>query len=261
MKHLFIVLVSIAMLHSNMFAQKKGKTETTSTISTAPLVATSTSDWKKSTIELSKKNYARAMRYGDMMEAKASLFNLIELDSVAGGPNYKDSLISLYFSTQSYVNAILLGREMLKVDAKNVRVLSMLAASEQSMGLPKESLEHYETLFGITQDLNQMYQIATINYQLERMGECKAALERILSESKADKETVYISYSERQGQDVPLKAAAWNIKGFVCSNAKDEVGAKECFNKAIQIFPEFALAKANLDAIVNPKPKAVKQGG
>ena len=48
-------------------------------------------------------------------------------------------------------------------------------------------------------------------------------------------------------QDIVMKAAALNVKGICAMELNQEAAAKDNFAKALELAPEFVLAKGNLD--------------
>ena len=46
-----------------------------------------------------------------------------------------------------------------------------------------------------------------------------------------------------------MKAAAYNVKGICALELNQPEAAKENFNKALQLFPDFVLAKTNLETL------------
>jgi hypothetical protein len=88
--------------------------------------------------------------------------------------------------------------------------------------------------------------MATLQYQLKRYGECVASLDQIIGNENAAKQNVSIRNSNGTSQSVPMKAAALNVKGIVALDLNQDVNAKEFFNQALQLFPDFVLAKGNL---------------
>lgn len=251
----FILILSILAVAGNAFGQKDKKANPINPATLTP----PTSVKANPAVEMEKSIYKRALRYGDAAQAKDALYHLIEIDSE--GANYKDSLLTLYFGAQSYVSATLLGREILEANAKDTRTLGMVAASEQSLGLFTEALDHYKTLYEIAKDANDLYQIATIEYRLERMGECKAHLLEVIQSPNSEKSEIYLAYTEKEGQNVPIKAAAYNILGFIAR--KDDANtAKKLFEEALKIKSDFVLAKNNLDQMSSPpdgKPSGVPE--
>jgi tetratricopeptide (TPR) repeat protein len=246
----FILILSILAFAANVFGQKDKKAMPTNPSTPTPPVATKGNP----AAEMEKSIYKRALRYGDAAQAKDALYHLIEIDSA--GANYKDSLLALYFGAQSYVSATLLGREILVGSPKDSRTLGVVAASEQSLGLFTEALDHYKTLYSIAKDPNDLYQMATIEYRLERLGECKQHLLEVIQNPNSEKGEVYLAYNEKEGQNVPIRAAAYNILGFIERKDRPE-DAKKLFEKALELEPKFLLAKNNLEQM-DKKPEEKK---
>lgn len=249
-KTIFSTIFSLTVLCSVTFGQK-------STSPTPNLAPAKSADSRPEDIAIQKAIYQNAVKYGDANTAKTALHTLIALNATDAA--YKDSLLNLYFSSQSMVSAVLLARELNTADPNNKVTLAILAASEQGIGLITEALDHYKKLYALSKSPSDLYQAATLEFRLQRIAECQATLEAILANPASEKEQVYISYGERDGQNVPLKAAAWNIMGFLAQSKNNKEAAKECFNKALQIFPEFTLVKNNIEYLDNP-PKEANPG-
>ena len=163
-----------------------------------------------------------------------------------------DSLAFLYFSGERYAQAYIIGEEILKTNPKNSGILEVVAVSKQNLGLIKESLADYEKLYAAEKSVYYLYQTATLQYQLKRYGECIASLDQILASADADKQQVTIRL-QQGSQEVPMKAAAYNVKGICALELNQEEAAKQNFTKAIELFPDFALAKGNLDMLNKKK--------
>ena len=62
-------------------------------------------------------------------------------------------------------------------------------------------------------------------------------------------------------QEVPMKAAALNVKGICAMELNQPDAAKDNFKKALEIDPDFALAKGNLENAGKPKDTAKTAAG
>ena len=118
----------------------------------------------------------------------------------------------------------------------------------------KDALETYEKLFLQTKSLYHQYQLAVLQYQLKRYGECNTNVEQILKNEKSVSEKVSITVNQKEAQEVSLKAAAYNIRGVMLLEGKREEEAKFNFEEALKLQPDFMLAKNNL-AFVSKKDK------
>jgi tetratricopeptide (TPR) repeat protein len=193
---------------------------------------------------LEKGIYKNALKYNDFTVAKNSVFKMMALNP--SDKTLRDTLLFLYFNAGSYAQSVLLSREILAESSSNTTVLLIKAMSEQNLGLIKESLEDYEKLYPQTKELFQLYQIAVLQYQLRRFGECSTSIAEILKSEKSATEKVSINLDQNQSQEVILKAAALNIRGVMYLEEKRDEEAKADFTQALVIQPDFELAKNNL---------------
>lgn len=191
-----------------------------------------------------KKIYDQAAAYNDFVVARNALYGMIALQPEKNG--LKDTLAYLYFSSNNYPQVIVLGKEILEAHPEKSEILEVVAVSEQNLGWHKNALESFEKLFAITKDPYHKYNIASLQYMLKRFGECSESLNSIIG-STDSLGVVTISDNEGESQQVPLKAAAFNMRGVIALEINQLDVARQNFQKALELFPDFVLAKGNLD--------------
>ncbi len=202
----------------------------------------------KSEVEIQKEIYQNSKRYRDVPVARTALYKLIAITEGKESQAYRDTLAQFYFETGSYPECILLSIDILEDTPDKVAILKVKAISEQSMGLNKAALEDYEKLYALSPDINSLYQIASLQYGMLRLGECEMSINKILSDPECEKQRINI-ISGKQQQEVSMKAAALNMKGVLYRDLKQVEKAKELFNQALSVTPNFVLAKSNLDSM------------
>lgn len=200
--------------------------------------------------------YKTALKNYDLQAATIALYNMQALKPERADLN--DSLALLYFAGERYAQAYLIGEGIVTSDPKRNDILELVAVSKQNLGMVKEALADYEKLYGVDKSVFYLYQMSTLQYQLKRYGECVASLDQIIANADADKQKVNIRL-QQGSQEVPMKAAAYNVKGICAMELNQEEAAKQNFNKAIELFPDFALAKGNLDLVNKKKVGDSKQ--
>jgi tetratricopeptide (TPR) repeat protein len=203
--------------------------------------------------ELQMTVYKSALKYYDLQTATTALYTALALKP--DRKDLRDSLALIYFAAEKYGQANALAEDLLKENPKRNDLLEMAAVSKQSLGLVKESLANYEALHAVDKNPFYLYQIATLQYQLKRYGECVASLDQIIADDQATKQNVTIRSQNGQGQNVPMKAAALNVKGIVALELNQDEVAKDNFAKAIELFPDFSLAKGNLNMLAQKTAK------
>lgn len=201
--------------------------------------------------DIQKRVYQNALKNYDLQTATYALYQMIALKPEKTELN--DSLAILYFAGERYGQAYLVGEQILRNTPNRTDILELVAVSKQNLGMIKEALADYEKLYGQEKSLYYLYQIATLQYQLKRYGECVSSLDQIISNPESAKQKVNIVV-QGGSQDVPMAAAALNVKGICAMELNQEEAAKDNFGKALQLYPEFALAKGNLD-MINQKAK------
>jgi tetratricopeptide (TPR) repeat protein len=194
--------------------------------------------------------YTQALKYLDYTTALNALH--YELSENPTRTDLRDSLASLYFSMNAFPQSILAAKDVLAADANNQKMLELTAISYQSLGALKDAVENYEKLYRLSNEPFHLYQMSVLQYQLQRIGECQASLQRLVQDAAAAQQKVTISVSQQSAQQVPLHAAAYNVLGIIATEQNNKELAKQHFTKALELFPEFVLAKGNLETLNNP---------
>ena len=203
--------------------------------------------------EVQMKAYKIALKNYDLSADTNSVYVMMALKPERVDLN--DSLALLYFAGERYGQAYIIGEEILKANPNRKDMLELVAVSKQNLGMVKESLADYEKLYSADKGIYYLYQIATLQYQLKRYGECVASLDQIINNPESAQQKVNIML-QGGSQDVPMKAAALNVKGICALELNQEDAAKDNFNKALEVFPDFVLPKGNLEMIAKQKAQA-----
>lgn len=220
------------------------------------------------TNEGAEKIYQQAKKYNDRQMMISALYDIIT--KYPPTTEWKDSLALVYFSSGNYVSALLVATDVLQNTQKD-NILELKALCEQQLGLLKDALSSYEQLFKNTGKPYYLYQVATIQYQLKRYGECEQTINALLNDPKSREEKINIVTNNQQ-QQVNMVAASYNIQGVMFKDLSKFDEAKQAFQAALEISPDFLLAKSNLEAIereleaseskelpVNKKPEKKKK--
>lgn len=199
--------------------------------------------------------YSKALMFGDYVVAKQALFNLIAYkpDRV----DYIDSLARVYFGLGAYPQSLLASKIVLEKEPKNLIMLELAAISQDALGNKKDALELYEKLFGQTKSLKHGYQMAVLQFGLQRFGECSATCDALLTNKEVLTEKISINVDQSSSQDVPLSAAIHNLKGVMFKELNQIDKAKAAFETALKEDATFVLASKNLE-IINAKPDNTK---
>ncbi len=205
--------------------------------------------------------YQRAIEYNDLGSASYSLTGYLYY---GGEPKYNDTLALVYYNMNNLGGAFKLAGEINEKDPQNVTALTLLADITGRAGEVKKSLEWYEELVAIAPSPYNHYQLATKQFILERNLECKQSLQKVLADSaQAKEQKVRLDIGEGYGEDVPVLAAAMNMMGAIAYKEKDKAAAADWYAKALVVFPQFVIAKQNLEELkkpVAPAKPGVKKG-
>jgi tetratricopeptide (TPR) repeat protein len=193
--------------------------------------------------------YQRAVKYSDVNAAITALYNICVLEPQNDSILY--ALAYIYFDNQRYFSATLTLNDVLLLNPNNTQALEMRAVSLEQVGAIDKSLEDYESLYLRANNINFLYKMAILQYQLKRYKESKTNIDIMLSKTESDEIKIFFPDENDVEQEVVLRASLHNIKGLISKEEGNVTEAKKQFGIALEIQPEFYLAKKNYQELSN----------
>ncbi len=198
---------------------------------------------KKNTPDPEYAVYAQAMKYGDIPVAVNCLYSLI--GKYPGQISLKDSLARIYFQTGQYFQCLQVCNDLQLARPNDTTTLRMMAICYEGAGKITEAITTYDQALKLSYNVFDMYQKATLEYRIKRLAESKLSVESVISKAREQDEIVlYIDQENKQ--KVPLRAAAFNLYGMIAKDLNDTVSARILFQKALELYPQFYFAQANI---------------
>jgi len=198
-------------------------------------------------IAFEKQKLQQAKAYSDESIIVNSMYSLIAME----GPesSYKDSLAYMYFNKRSYVSCYLVTNDLLKSKPDNLEILEMSAVSLESMGALEKSKESYAKLLSKTNDNYHAYKLAGLEFRMEKNEAAYATIKK--AGQLVDKGTLKVTFqvNENFNQNIELKAAISYLEGLIAVSLKKNAEARTSFERAIQLSPDFILAKSKLEIL------------
>jgi tetratricopeptide (TPR) repeat protein len=206
---------------------------------------------QNSDIQIEKQKLKQALAYGDKNIAASVMYNIIALE----GPQstYKDSLAYMYFNVRNYVSCFLVINDILENRPDNMDLIEMKAVSLETIGAFDKAIESYENLLSKSNSNYHAYKIAALKMGLKKFDEALVAIKNADALPDDGKLQVNFQVNQNYNQNVPLKAAIPYIEGLISINLNKEKEARESFNRAIAVFPDFVLAKSKLEVLKVPE--------
>lgn len=191
------------------------------------------------------KKYVTALQWSDYDVAKDALYDLI-----VENPQNDSLIFSLayfYYENEKFASAVLVSQPLLARNPKNIQALEISAIGYEMMGVPDRSLQNYESLYLLTNNLNTLYKMSFLQFDLKRFSECLATIDILMSKPELDTLKVVFNDVENKPKEYPMKVSVLNLKGLaVQEHFGDKAAAKKLFEEALAIAPDFVMAKQNL---------------
>jgi tetratricopeptide (TPR) repeat protein len=190
------------------------------------------------------RKHAIAIRWNDMDVAKDALYDVITENPQNDSLIY--TLAISYYENQKYASAVLIAKDLLTRDQKNLNFLELSAASFEGLGLKDKALPHYETMYLLSNNLSALYKMAFLQYDLKRFAECKTNADILLSKSDLANQKVVFNDAQNNQKEYPMKVSVLNLKGMIAQEEGNKVEAKKLFTEALTLAADFLPAKQAL---------------
>ena len=187
--------------------------------------------------------YNLGLKYNDVGISRYALYNLMALDP--GDASLLDSLAYMYFEYQQYTSCLLVSLDILKRNPDHLAALEMSGVSYEQLGLKDKALTAYESIYLRNTDVFTLYKVAVLQLDLGRQGESMTNVGILLEKEETKEAKVPISTEQGQ-KEISLMAAVYNLKGLVESSQDNKEAARSSYQQALELEPEFTLAKNNL---------------
>tara|TARA_B100001057_G_scaffold487348_1_gene569940 strand:- start:4805 stop:5470 length:666 start_codon:yes stop_codon:yes gene_type:complete len=197
--------------------------------------------------DIQKSIYEKAKSYNDPNVAISALYNMVALqpDNLL----LKDSLMREYLSLSQWAPTYMISREIMALQPNNNFALEVSCVALQNLGLKQEALNEYESLYLRTDRVDVLYTISFLQFELKNLNESLTNLNILLENEQTEGMMVSVSKNQNERQEVSMRAQLNYLKGLVfVEQGKDDL-AKESFNSAIELSPEFNNAIEKLNSL------------
>ncbi len=251
MKYLLFIVLTVATLTG--VAQKKKKQEEQKPapkeeVQSQPQVQPQQEAQPQQQIDPMYLHYARkyslATQWNDYDVAKSALYDMIIENP--GNDSLLFTLAYYYYENQQYAPSLLINQELLARQPKNLNYLEMAAVSAEALGVKDKALQNYESLYLLSNNINTLYKIGFLQYDMKRYNEAMTNVDILLSKPEVTTAKVYYNDGAGKQKEYSMRVPVLTLKGLILIEKADKVGAKKALDEALKIAPDFALAKESL---------------
>jgi tetratricopeptide (TPR) repeat protein len=187
--------------------------------------------------------WAKASALGDWPTAIVAIHQLLEKDP--SNTFLQDSLAAMYLRTGQAATCLAWCQRCLQTRPDAPFLLAIAGQLALDAGQIPAALTHWERLLQLRPSAYYHYQVAALQFRLGRYGECATALNQLAADAAVRDAWIHLSWEGGEG-DVPLLAAVYNLQGNLDGAMGRRKEARKAFRAALDLAPEFGLAKGNL---------------
>ncbi|MBW7845231.1 MAG: tetratricopeptide repeat protein [Bacteroidia bacterium] len=191
--------------------------------------------------------YHKSYQLKDIPTAITAVQILLQQDSTNA---LRDSLPSMYFAVQNIDACLTVTDECLirNPDSEDLNNIKLLCLEQKGEG--EKALALAENLYNKTGKLEYVYKKASMELMTNQLDIAAKTINAMMEKYKTNKDSVDIFLDQSQSQPVPIIAACWNMRGYIHIQKQQYQQAAEAYQKAIQIYPDFVMARRNLQQLI-----------
>jgi len=193
--------------------------------------------------------YKQSIDSGDYATAAGILEHLPISDSSTKNSHWQDSLAYVYLKMENYGACESVCTKLLQKDSFKVAAIEMLALSLHNQGKIAQAAQAYQRLVPKSRNVHHAYTLAQLQFELNQLSSALSTVHFAFSLSYLPSDWVEVYIQENKCQRVPVEAALAYLKGLVLGELnpiQNKQLAKEAYEQAIQVAPDFLIAKKDL---------------
>ena len=127
------------------------------------------------------------------------------------------------------------------------------------MGALEKAVEVYSNLLSKTKNNFHAYKLATLQVASKKFIDAYKSIKG--ADLLEDSGTIKVNFqvNKNYNQSVDLKAAIAYLEGIILLNLNKETEAKLSFMRAVNLFPDFVLAKSKITTLENKENSEKKE--
>lgn len=192
--------------------------------------------------------YEKAKNRGDVNSAIYAINVILEKDS--SRLDLADTLAYLYYRAGNPESCSDVVNMVLSKKPDDVKLLELGGVSDQTIGNFLGAIDKFERIYAINKDLKYHYQAGTIMLNAGMFTELEKLVQEIIDDPNSAGAKVEIPNVQGKPQEVSLKAAAFNLKGYMYAAQNKKEPAVKAFRSALEYEKYFDLPAEGLNQIL-----------
>jgi tetratricopeptide (TPR) repeat protein len=202
---------------------------------------------KQGSSDNSEKLLAQALKNKDYATAAFAYNNILLKDS--NNIEVKDSLARIYIRSGNYEGGLRLGEQVMAKKPENKKLLELVGIANEQMKFTDKSVANFNVLYKLTGDYVYLYKISAIYFDNNMFTKADSTIDLVLTGADTARK-ININLPDGTSQLVPIKAAAYNMKGAIAAEGLNDIkSGVKYFQDALKIAPEFSYPQLYLQRI------------
>ncbi|MFT5724428.1 MAG: tetratricopeptide (TPR) repeat protein [Bacteroidia bacterium] len=199
-------------------------------------------DSAKTSFETNEALYERALDLGDYGTALVALNYMLLEDST--NMEYTDSLARIYMRSGSFDAGLNLGQKVMDGDAKNYKLLELIATAQEYKGDPPNLIKAYRNYKILHEEFKGTRYLLKLAQVGMMQGTYQASMKKLEEVIASESVTLIESPTSDGGvQMIDVKAGANMLKANYYFNEGQEKLGAQCLEQALKITPDYEAAR------------------
>ncbi|HCX22680.1 MAG: hypothetical protein CMB80_09685 [Flammeovirgaceae bacterium] len=192
--------------------------------------------------------YSQAKKYNDPALARMALYNIMA--ESPGNYAIYDTLALWYYEYNQLASAALVASDAMRINPNDLFAAEIAAVSFEGLGVKNRAVDNFEKLYLGNNEIGVLYKVAFLQMELKRYGEAINNADVIIESPKSETEKLIFPVDDKgKTQEVSLKVATIRLKGMIEQDRGNTALAKDLFQKALDMQPDFVILKQQIEEL------------
>jgi tetratricopeptide (TPR) repeat protein len=162
----------------------------------------------------------------------------------------RDSLPAMYMAVQNVDACLATTEEALKRKPEDEELQKYKLLCLEQTGEADKMLILADQLYKKTNKAEYLYKVASVQLITQKFEDAEKSINEMQEKYKNTNDSITIFIDQMRSQKVPVLATTWYMRGYLFIQNNKYQQAIEAYQKAIQIFPDFVMARRDLQQLI-----------
>lgn len=204
-------------------------------------------NWDKNMQKHMRKVFDQSFATGDLNSTLFAGQSLMLSDT--SNADFMDTMMNLYLQKKDFKSVYNVSKKLLSLEPKRMGALEAHASACNKLNLTQEAFDTWNKLYELEKNTRYLYEMMVLLFNAGNTAEGEKLAATIANTDRSRTDMFVYNIGGLQKVNIPILAQTYYFIGLLRQAQGQTDLAKDLLSKAIEIAPDFELAKSKLAAL------------